>query len=384
MLNRPNPNTTNSPTRNSLGIAPEVYEKLLERIESSATLALRDSDHRLHKRICYHSPFLSLSLSARHMSASTICVVTRNISRSGISVLHSNFIHPGTLATVSLQRLDSSVIPIRGKVVRCSHLSGIVHEVGIKFDIEIHPQEFIRFLPLDAFRSLNQTSPHQLTGKVDIITSNNELFNSVKEVLEDSDVHLQQYSNIDEFLLTDPTDDRVVISVHESPSSQGPLMAHKLRAADYQGPLILMGQIEAKQDTGAFQLSTADTFLPYPFDANDLYTALGEYLLHNWRPETLAKIRSYKDPGAIELIQNELAKISVRLDQLIRTKNVEGLINQCTIMESIAPLIGAHALVDISQQITQSLSNDAADFDSIQDQIQDAQLMIANMRKHAA
>ena len=160
-------------------------------------------------------------------------------------------------------------------------------------------------------------------------------------------------------------------------------MAQQLRASDYQGPLILMGKLEAKQDSGAFQLSTADTYLPLPLIPNDLYTALGEYLIHKWNPETLSKIRSYKDPSAVELIQSELAKISVRLDQLIRTKNVEGLINQCTIMESIAPLIGANALVDLSQQITLSLQN-SADIESIQDQIQDAQMMIANMRKSAA
>lgn len=383
MLNRPNPNPARTPTRNTLGIAPEVYEKLLERIEDGSKTTKSEPDKRLHKRISYHSPFLSLSLSARHMSPSTICVVTRNISRSGISVLHSNFVHPGTVATVSLQRLDSSVIPVRGRVVRCGHLSGIVHEVGIQFDIEIHPQEFIRFLPLDAFRSLNRINLCELSGRVDVITSNNELFNSVSELLEDSQVHLQQYSNVEEFLLIDPTDDRVVITVHEAPAVQGPHMAHQLRASDYQGPLILMGKLEAKQDTGAFQLSTADTYLPLPLIPNDLYTALGEYLIYNWNSETLSKIRSYKDPGAVELIQSELAKISVRLDQLVRTKNVEGLINQCTIMESIAPLIGANALVDLSQQITLALKN-SNDTETIQDQIQDAQLMIANMRKSAA
>ena len=382
MTNQKFSNSQSPNTRNTLGIVPEVYEKLLERIESNSKTCDSDNTRRKYHRIRYHSPFLNISLTSRQMSRTNICVATRNISRSGVSVLHSNFVHTGTSATVTLERLDSTTVSVRGTVVRCQHISGIVHEVGIQFDVPIHPQEFIRFLPLDAFRSVTTVDPEELRGNVDIITSQPDQFSKFEDELMETHIHLQCYGSVEEFLLTDPTNDRVVIAVHDRPVIDGPKAAHQLRTGEYLGPLILSGNVDSKQDTGAFQLSTADTFLALPVNQNDLYTALAEFLLFDWKTETLEKIRSYKDPEAIKIIHDEFAKISVRLDQLLRTKNLEGMLNQCMILESIAPLVGARALTDLSQQLVQALQM-SADFEQIEDQINETRLLISNMRNAA-
>jgi hypothetical protein len=382
MTNQKFSNSQSPNTRNTLGIVPEVYEKLLERIESNSKTCDSDNTRRKYHRIRYHSPFLNISLNSRQMSRTNICVATRNISRSGVSVLHSNFVHTGTSATVTLERLDSTTVSVRGTVVRCQHISGIVHEVGIQFDVPIHPQEFIRFLPLDAFRSVTTVDPEELRGNVDIITSQPDQFSKFEDELMETHIHLQCYGSVEEFLLTDPTNDRVVIAVHDRPVIDGPKAAHQLRTGEYLGPLILSGNVDSKQDTGAFQLSTADTFLALPVNQNDLYTALAEFLLFDWKTETLEKIRSYKDPEAIKIIHDEFAKISVRLDQLLRTKNLEGMLNQCMILESIAPLVGARALTDLSQQLVQALQM-SADFEQIEDQINETRLLISNMRNAA-
>lgn len=382
MLNRKFSNSTSASTRNTLGIAPEVYEKLLERMESNSKGNEIQDTRRQHQRIPYHSPFLNISLTSRQMSRTNICVATRNISRSGVSVLHSNFVHTGTGTSVTLQRLDSSTVTVRGTVVRCQHISGIVHEIGIKFDVPIHPQEFIRFLPLDAFRSVTNVNPEDLSGNVDIITSEQDKYGLFEDQLVETNIHLQCFANADEFLLTEPSNERVVIIVHERPTIDGPKLAHKLRASDYNGPLILAGVADSKQEMGAFQLSSADTFLAMPFDPDDLYAALGEFLLYEWKTETLQRIRSHKDPEAIQIIQDEFAKISVRLDQLLRTKNMEGILNQCMILESISPLVGARALTDLSHQLVEALQ-ESADFEQIEDQINETRLLISNMRNAA-
>jgi FixJ family two-component response regulator len=382
MLNRKFSNSTSSSTRNTLGIAPEVYEKLLERMESNSKGNEIQDTRRQHQRIPYHSPFLNISLTSRQMSRTNICVATRNISRSGVSVLHSNFVHTGTGTSVTLQRLDSSTVTVRGTVVRCQHISGIVHEIGIKFDVPIHPQEFIRFLPLDSFRSVTSVNPEDLSGNVDIITSEQDKFGLFEDQLVETNIHLQSFANADEFLLTEPSNERVVIIVHERPTIDGPKLAHKLRAGEYNGPLILAGVADSKQEMGAFQLSSADTFLAMPFDPDDLYAALGEFLLYEWKTETLQRIRSHKDPEAIQIIQDEFAKISVRLDQLLRTKNMEGILNQCMILESISPLVGARALTDLSHQLVEALQ-ESADFEQIEDQISETRLLISNMRNAA-
>jgi hypothetical protein len=58
----------------------------------------------------------------------------RNLSRSGLGFLHGNFIYTGTRCVVMLMTQDGAAIPCNARVVRCRHIQGKVHGLGIKFD----------------------------------------------------------------------------------------------------------------------------------------------------------------------------------------------------------------------------------------------------------
>jgi hypothetical protein len=58
----------------------------------------------------------------------------RNLSRSGLGFLHGNFIYTGTRCVVMLMTHDGAAVPCTARVVRCRHIQGKVHGVGIKFD----------------------------------------------------------------------------------------------------------------------------------------------------------------------------------------------------------------------------------------------------------
>lgn len=68
----------------------------------------------------------------------------RDISRSGLSVLHGGFVHPGTRCRLTLIGANRACgIEIDAQVVRCEHVSANIHDLGFKFANELANSELI-------------------------------------------------------------------------------------------------------------------------------------------------------------------------------------------------------------------------------------------------
>ncbi len=73
----------------------------------------------------------------------TYALAPRNISCTGMSLLHGKFVYGGTNCVIGLQALDGQVVPTHGKVIWCRLITGRVHELGIRFDEPIDVGEFV-------------------------------------------------------------------------------------------------------------------------------------------------------------------------------------------------------------------------------------------------
>ncbi|MDX2116758.1 MAG: PilZ domain-containing protein [Planctomycetota bacterium] len=80
-------------------------------------------------------------------SVCTALVVPRDVSDGGLSFLHGVFIYSGTHILIQLKTRDGEQMLVPGKVVRCTHVVGRVHEVGVKFDRPIDVAPFVAFVP---------------------------------------------------------------------------------------------------------------------------------------------------------------------------------------------------------------------------------------------
>lgn len=59
-----------------------------------------------------------------------------------IRFLHGTFVHEDTRAIVILMAADDERVRAPGKVSRCRHIEGRVHEVVVQFDDPIEPENF--------------------------------------------------------------------------------------------------------------------------------------------------------------------------------------------------------------------------------------------------
>jgi len=101
--------------------------------------------------------------------ASSFLAPTRNLSAGGMSFLHGGFVHCDSICRVIMRAAAGDMVEIPGRVVRCRHLSKLVHEVSVEFNEPINPADFctaalkLNLLLIDADEEERRVAAHHLT-----------------------------------------------------------------------------------------------------------------------------------------------------------------------------------------------------------------------------
>jgi len=91
-------------------------------------------DVRKFKRSRFRSGRVILHvLDANHHVESSFRVVARNLSADGMGFIHGQMLPPGKPVLVQLPRQGKDDLNVLGRVAHCRHVSGMIHQVGLKF-----------------------------------------------------------------------------------------------------------------------------------------------------------------------------------------------------------------------------------------------------------
>lgn len=117
----------------------------------------RDERRRARRRFRFTNPD-GLLLAVIHPGGSMASyrVMPRDLSELGLGFLHGNFLYPGSACRLDLRDKDGKARPIRAKIVRCDHITGRIHDIGIAFD---QPIDVSLFLDLDEVQELVVEKP---------------------------------------------------------------------------------------------------------------------------------------------------------------------------------------------------------------------------------
>ncbi len=82
-------------------------------------------------RVTYNSTRMTVSIANPGGNVVNYSVIPRNISRHGVSFSHGRFVYPDCQCNIVLATLDGESMTMEGRIVRCDHLMGTIHEVGL-------------------------------------------------------------------------------------------------------------------------------------------------------------------------------------------------------------------------------------------------------------
>lgn len=213
-------------------------------------------------------------------SVTTPFVYTRNISRTGVSLIHGSFLHDGTRCAVTLPTRAGGEARLSGRVVRCRHVRGIVHEVGVLFD---KPVDVGLFLARDA-ASDGLSSEHvdkaALVGRVLLLTSSAIDARIILEHLKDTGLSVvranDQEAALD--LATREQFDAAICDIESDDSGKGGIL-QLLRSHGLDAPVILLSAENSRSQRAALRESGVAAVVGKPMDHNALVRTLSDVFL---------------------------------------------------------------------------------------------------------
>lgn len=112
----------------------DEFVRLLEIIEQRGgkqSGANRAKRHHARER-CFRS--VALVQIHKNGPVSQIALPVSDVSAGGVGLLHRAMMHLGTRCTLYILLDNGTRFQATGAVVRCEHVEGLVHEIGIQFD----------------------------------------------------------------------------------------------------------------------------------------------------------------------------------------------------------------------------------------------------------
>lgn len=281
---------------NTLGSQSRRLDELLDELDA------RDSSsvHRSHARRKFRERSVSVVLSQPDGGEVTLKLAARNLSVGGVSLLHSAFVYPGTAIVVSLPRVNGKLQKVRGKVMRCDHLTGVIHEVGVKFDDPVNLHDFQHADPFSNTFSYENVQLGRLRGTVVHIDPSQIDRQIVRHLLKDTALSIRGCENYEEARPYIHKGCDLILSEFRLPDSDGAMLTSTLRSDGHTIPVVIVSSSTSSETLEAVRRAAIDVFIPKPIEAPRLIAAIAEFLA----PES-----AYQDqkPAGLDEGMRELA-----------------------------------------------------------------------------
>jgi CheY-like chemotaxis protein len=264
---------------NTLGYDAATLDAILDEVESG------DTSQPVLRRGFVRWPFRRETIEVRVLDRGEpgppLRVACRNLSRGGMCLLHSAFVHPGTRVEVLLPRERGAALPVTGAVVRCQHRRQMLHEVGVRFDRALDVSGIARLDPLAERFSIERVEPGLLAGTVAHVCASRTEHALVRRFLEGTRITLRHAVSLPEGIVLLEAGCDLVLADAELPDGDGLDLYAAARARGLAVPVVV-ATAETGSGLGALRarLSPDDgVVLVKPLAADGLLRALAEFLM---------------------------------------------------------------------------------------------------------
>ncbi len=273
----------------TLKLSDRDKSRLVQAVDAQAQLQAAQLElERRNIRVPYtgHNVLISLHVNG---TSTRYSVVPRNIARYGLAFVHGRFVYPNTTCSVTLRQTDGRAHQIDGRVVRCRHIGGIVHEVSLKFEEPIDLERFVVLTPdqsdrhgqeraeHEADNPLNpQTCPTGLVLVVDDFAADRKLmaFHLKKQGLTVADAGNRAQANE---AIKAREYDLAMIDLHLG-REDGLELIRQFRASGFSQPIVAVSADRSDQMQARAMEAGANAFLTKPMDAKQLSEKVGQLM----------------------------------------------------------------------------------------------------------
>jgi len=227
----------------------------------------------------FHKPAIRAEMRQATGSVSDLHYACRNLSGTGISLLHNSFVHNGTTCTVHLPLLLGGTAAAAGKVMRCRHVKGLIHEIGIKFAAPVNIRDFVSIDATKGGFTLEVVNAAKLTGVLLHIDDSTMTRRLIRHHLRDTQLEIVNAETAADGLKRSTEGFDVILCDYDLAGCPGPEMYVKLRNAGATMPILMLTADVRAALQNDKRDSRANSYLQLPVSQEQLLRGLAEFLL---------------------------------------------------------------------------------------------------------
>lgn len=357
---------------NTLNLTAEQLGALMDELDE---MSEGGSARRNHARLEFRKHAIEVEVYQPSGGSVTFCVACRNLSRGGMSVVHSSYMHVGTKCRVKVHHKTEGEQWLRGEVAQCRHVTGRVHDVGIRFAKEIDVADYIKIDPLGDSFSLERVEADKLQGRILLVTANEIDRKLIQVFLSETSlrmINIEAYAEIPE-QFGEPFDvvlcdfDMDVVAAAEAVSA--------LRTSGNKVPVIAITGDTADEVTSEVRRCRCNALLTKPIERVSLLRALAEFiLLGRGGDESLPASPSSQqtDPSLkplADLFAQDLQKFAEELAGAVKANDEKTLRYICARIRGTGPLLGHAAVAEAAARVIGVLDAEGGTIESAQESI---------------
>jgi CheY-like chemotaxis protein len=352
---------------NTLRIGIRELHALLDKIERDRPA----SKHPSREFVRWQFRIVRADLTIEHTTGSkvTLPVATRNISRGGISILHSSFVYPGSACHITAQFEEGGELDMNGIVQRCDHLGGKVHEIGIKFDNEISTKELLGLDPMQEAYSLECIDPAGLHGTILLISGEDLDQQLLVKLLVDTSLTISVADSPESAVSRSQKGCELILTDYQVGEHSASDILSSLRGEGVDVPVLVMISDTSQSIRDEMRMAGASGLVTKPFTRDRLLQALAEFLLADGDTGPLYSTLSTSDP-AYEILSkflSDLSRMILTLERALRDSDYDICLKICRSLSCSAAPLGFETIGQLAVQTERALSKGSAVRDAAAD-----------------
>jgi CheY-like chemotaxis protein len=352
---------------NTLRIGIRELHALLDKIERDRPA----SKHPSREFVRWQFRIVRADLTIEHTTGSkvTLPVATRNISRGGISILHSSFVYPGSACHITAQFEEGGELDMNGIVQRCDHLGGKVHEIGIKFDNEISTKELLGLDPMQEAYSLECIDPEGLHGTILLISGEDLDQQLLVKLLVDTSLTISVADSPESAVSRSQKGCELILTDYQVGEHSASDILSCLRGEGVDVPVLVMISDSSQSIRDEMRMAGASGLVTKPFTRDRLLQALAEFLLADGDTGPLYSTLSTSDP-AYEILSkflSDLSRMILTLERALRDSDYDICLKICRSLSCSAAPLGFETIGQLAVQTERALSKGSAVRDAAAD-----------------
>lgn len=338
---------------NTVGLAQSDLSIFLDRLEDGAPTK---AGHRDFVRWPFRQVSVRMEIIHTDGGRIPLQVACRNLSRTGMAVLHNAYMHPGVRCTLMLPHSVRGDIPIAGRVVRCTHRTGMIHEIGIRFSDQIDVRQFVRHDPFSDCFSLERVRPADLRGSLLCVEPAEMSVKILRHFLRETALTIRTAAGIAEAMAAVEDGEDLVICEYHLPDGDAPDLIDRLRARGVRAPVIVTTSDTTPQTRKALAGVKAAALLAKPYTQDTLLRAAAEFLIVQARPDRAKAAPTSEASALMDSFIQAAPAYAAKLRAALESGDAAAARDLCFQISGAAPTVGFRELGDLASAAGRALA----------------------------